>query len=140
MQGNVKKRDGWEERKKRKEVQLARWLKKHGRGCGSKQWGGTRMEQQQTLKRARTKEALGSEARKEHAEVNKNEDSSRDFGDEEARKEEQKRSEEDEKRIGRKNGMDPNSDISWPSTLREEEDTEVDEEEADDSIRFSFGR
>ena len=80
-------------------------------------------------KREGTKKVQDVEAEKGHAEASMKRDSERVCGDEVGSKGDEKRIQTDEKAMGRKEGMDTDSDVNWPSTLRaEEEDTEVDEE------------
>ena len=131
------KRQDWEERKKRKEQQLERWWSKREKGNSSLAWGAVKQEEQQMSRREGTKKVQDVEAGKGHVQASTERDPERVCGNEVRSKGDEKRIQTDEKAMGRKEGMDTDSDVNWPSTLREEEekDTEVDEEEADKRSR-----
>ena len=139
MQDNVDKRQDWEERKKRKEQQLERWWSKRVKGNSSLACGAVKQEEQQMSRREGTKKVQDVEAGKRHVQASTERDLERVCGNEMRSKGDEKRIHTYEKAMGRKEGMDTDSDVNWPSTLREEEeeeeDTEVDEEEADERGR-----
>ena len=137
MQDNVDKRQDWKERKKRKEQQLERWWNKRMKRNSSLAWGAVKQEEQQMSKREGTKMVQDVEVGKRHVQASKERNPERVCGNEMRSKGDEKRIQTWEKTMGRKEGMDTDSDVSWPSTLSEEEekDTEVDEEEADERSR-----
>ena len=137
MQHNVDKRQDWKERKKRKEQQLERWWSKHVKGNCTLAWEAVKQEEQQMSRREGTKKVQDVEVSQRHVQASTERKPERVCGNEMRSKEEELRTQTWEKAIGRKEGIDTDSDVSWPSTLSEEEEknTEVDEEEADERNR-----
>ena len=137
MQHNVDKRQDWKERKKRKEQQLERWWSKRMKGNSTLAGEAVKQEEQQMSKREGTKKVQDVEVPKRHVQASTERNLERVCGNEMRSKGDEKRIQTWEKAIGRKEGIDTDSDVSWPSTLSEEEekDTEVDEEEVDERNR-----